>query len=123
LQPTRVLIADDERLFVDALELILAADARIEVVGRALDGREAIALARELNPDVVLIDLSMPGIDGFGAIAAILAEKASRRVVVLSGSADPGDMEKALAAGASRYLMKDRIADELVPGVLAAASS
>ena len=123
MQPTRVLIADDERLFVDALELILAADARIEVVGRALDGREAIALARELNPDVVLIDLSMPGIDGFGAIAAILAEKASRRVVVLSGSADPGDMEKALAAGASRYLMKDRIADELVPGVLAAASS
>jgi DNA-binding NarL/FixJ family response regulator len=123
LQPTRVLIADDERLFVDALELILAADARIEVVGRALDGREAIALARELNPDVVLIDLSMPGIDGFGAIPAILAEKASRRVVVLSGSADPGDMEKALAAGASRYLMKDRIADELVPGVLAAASS
>jgi DNA-binding NarL/FixJ family response regulator len=123
LQPTRVLIADDERLFVDALELILAADARIEVVGRALDGREAIALARELNPDVVLIDLSMPGIDGFRAIAAILAEKASRRVVVLSGSADPGDMEKALAAGASRYLMKDRIADELVPGVLAAASS
>jgi DNA-binding NarL/FixJ family response regulator len=123
LQPTRVLIADDERLFVDALELILAADARIEVVGRALDGREAIALARELNPDVVLIDLSMPGIAGFGAIAAILAETASRRVVVLSGSADPGDIEKALAAGASRYLMKDRIADELVPGVLAAGSS
>ena len=123
MQPTRVLIADDERLFVDALELILAADARIEVVGRALDGREAIALARELNPDVVLIDLSMPGIDGFRAIAAILAEKASRRVVVLSGSADPGDVEKAMAAGASRYLMKDRIADELVPGVLAAASS
>ena len=69
MQPTRVLIADDERLFVDALELILAADARIEVVGRALDGYQAIALARELNPDVVLIDLSMPGIDGFGAIA------------------------------------------------------
>ena len=123
MQPTRVLIADDERLFVDALELILAADARIEVVGRALDGREAIALARELDPDVVLIDLSMPGIDGFGAIAAIVAENASRRVVVLSGSADPGDVEKAMAAGASRYLMKDRIADELVPGVLGAAPS
>jgi DNA-binding NarL/FixJ family response regulator len=123
LQPTRVLIVDDERLFVDALELMLAADARIEVVGRALDGQQAIALARELDPDVVLIDLSMPGIDGFGAIAAIVAENARRRVVVLSGSADPGDVEKALATGASRYLMKDRIADELVPGVLAAASS
>jgi DNA-binding NarL/FixJ family response regulator len=107
---------------VDALELILAADARIEVVGRALDGRQAIALARQLEPDVVLIDLSMPGVDGFDAIAAIVAENVGCRVVVLSGSADPADVEKALAAGASRYLMKDRIADELVPGVLAVAA-
>ena len=121
-QPTRVLIADDERLFVDALELILAADARIEVVGRALDGRQAIALARQLEPDVVLIDLSMPGVDGFDAIAAIVAENAGCHIVVLSGSADPADVEKALAAGASRYLTKDRIADELVPGVLAVAA-
>lgn len=119
---TRVLIADDERLFVDALELILEADERIEVVGRALNGREAIILARDLDPDVVLMDLSMPGVDGFGAIAAIVAETASPRVVVLSGSADPGDMEKARAAGAVGYLMKDKIADELVPGVLAAAA-
>ena len=122
MQPTRVLITDDERLFVDALELILAADPRIEVVGRALDGDQAITLARELDPDIVLIDLSMPGIDGFAAIAAIVAEKATRRVVVLSGSADPVDVERALAAGASRYLTKDQIADELVPGVLAAAA-
>ena len=120
---TRVLIADDERLFVDALELILEADERIEVVGRALNGREAIILARDLDPDVVLMDLSMPGVDGFGAIAAIVAETGSRRVVVLSGSADPGDMEKARAAGAVGYLMKDKIADELVPGVLAAAAA
>lgn len=121
MQPTTVLIADDERLFVDALELILAADERIEVIGRALDGREAIALARELEPDVVLMDLSMPGVDGFDAIAAIVADNSTRRVVVLSGSADPEDMEKAQAAGAAGYMMKDRIADELVPGVLAAS--
>lgn len=119
---TRVLIADDERLFVDALELILDADERIEVVGRALNGREAITLARDLDPDVVLMDLSMPGVDGFGAIAEIVAETGSRRIVVLSGSADPGDMDKARAAGAVGYLMKDKIADELVPGVLAAAA-
>ena len=75
----RVLIADDERLFVEALELILATDGRIEVVGRALDGTQAVALARELDPDVVLIDLSMPGIDGFAAIAAMLADDAGRR--------------------------------------------
>jgi DNA-binding NarL/FixJ family response regulator len=123
LHRTRVLIADDERLFVDALELILEADERIEVVGRALNGREAITLTRDLDPDVVLMDLSMPGVDGFGAIAAIVAETGSRRVVVLSGSADPGDMEKARAAGAVGYLMKDKIADELVPGVLAAAAA
>ena len=122
-QQTTVLIADDERLFAAALEMILAADERIEVVGRALDGSQAIALARELEPDVVLMDLSMPGIDGFDAISAIVADNADRRVVVLSGSADPGDVEKALASGASGYLMKDRIADELVPGVLAAAGS
>ncbi len=119
---TRVLIADDERLFVDALELILDADERIEVVGRALNGRDAITLARDLDPDVVLMDLSMPGLDGFGAIAAIVAEAGTQRIVVLSGSADPADMEKAREAGAVAYLMKDRIADDLVPGVLAAAS-
>jgi len=121
LQRTTVLIVDDERLFVAALELILAADERIEVVGRAVDGREAIALSRDLDPDVVLMDLSMPGIDGFAAIAAIVADASCRRVVVLSGSADPGDVEKARAAGAAGYLLKDRIADELIPGVLAAA--
>jgi CheY-like chemotaxis protein len=121
LQPTTVLIADDERLFVDALELILADEEQIEVVGRALDGREAIVLARELDPDVVLMDLSMPGVDGFDAIAAIVADDSSRRVVVLSGSNDPSDIEKAQAAGASGYLVKDRIADQLVPGVLAAS--
>ena len=125
-QPTRVLIADDERLFVDALELILAADARIEVVGRALDGRQAIAAARELDPDVVLIDLSMPG------DRRVRRDRGHPRrerdhaasVVVLSGSADPAsDVEKALAAERlARYLMKDRIADELVPGVLAVAA-
>jgi len=118
----RVLIADDERLFAQALELILGADERIEVVGRAHDGREAVALARSLKPDVVVMDLSMPGLDGFSAIAAILAEAGDRRVLVLSGSADPADIAKAQAAGAWGYMTKENIADDLVPRVLAAAS-
>ena len=74
---TRVLIADDQRLFAEALELILASDERIEVVGRAFDGEQAVELARELAPDVVLMDLSMPGLDGFDAIEAILGDDAA----------------------------------------------
>jgi two-component system NarL family response regulator len=118
--PTRVLIADDSHLFGDALELILDADDRIEVVGRALDGAQAVTLARELDPDVVLVDISMPGVGGFEAIAAMLADNAARRVIVLTGSDDPADRSKAQEAGAVGYLTKERIADELVPGVLAA---
>jgi len=120
---TRVLIADDERLFAEALELILAADERIQVIGRAHSGSEAIALASELAPDVVLMDLSMPGLSGFEAIEAIVGERPGCRVVVLSGSADPDDIAQAERAGATSYLTKERIADDLVPRVLAAAAA
>jgi DNA-binding NarL/FixJ family response regulator len=118
---TRVLIADDERLFREALELILSAHQRIEVVGQAGDGRQAVELARDLDPDVVVLDLSMPGMDGFAAITAMIADEATRRVLVLSGSANPDDIEKATATGAYGYLTKERIAEDLVPRVLAAA--
>ena len=121
MTPTRVLIADDSQLFGDAIELILEADERIEVVGRALDGAQAVTLARELDPDVVLLDVSMPGVGGIEAIEAMLRDDASRRVLVLTGSADPADREKAQEAGAVGYLTKEQIANELVPGVLAAA--
>ncbi len=119
----RVLVADDERLFVEALELILATDGRIEVVGRALDGDGAVSLARELDPDVVLLDLSMPGTDGFTAIAAMVAEDAGRRIVVLSGSADPDDIANAREAGACDYLLKDQIASDLADRLVAAGSN
>ena len=118
--PVRVLIADDEQLFGNALELILGADDRILVVGRALDGRQAVAMARELDPDVVLIDLSMPGVTGFEAIRAMVADDGARRVVVLSGSADPDDLERARTAGACGYVTKELIADDLVPEILRA---
>jgi DNA-binding NarL/FixJ family response regulator len=122
LNVTRVLIADDERLFAEALELILQSDERIEVVGKAFDGRRALELARELEPDVILMDLSMPGMDGFEAIQTLVTEEPSRKVVVLSGSNDPDDIARAQTAGACGYLTKERIADELVPRVLAAAT-
>jgi DNA-binding NarL/FixJ family response regulator len=117
----RVLIADDEPLFAEALEVLLGADERIEVVGRAADGTQAIALARELDPDVVLMDLSMPGVDGFAATEQILAEAPKTQVVVLSGSDDPADIAKARDAGAAGYITKDRIAERLVEAIMDAA--
>ncbi len=120
MTPARVLIADDSHLFGDTLESILEADDRIELVGRALDGAQAVTLARELDPDVVIIDVGRPGIGGLEAIAAMLADDAGRRVLVLTTSDDPADRAKARDAGAVGYLTKERIADELVPAVLAA---
>jgi DNA-binding NarL/FixJ family response regulator len=118
----RVLIADDEPLFAEALELLLSADDRIVVVGRAADGGEAVELARTLEPDLVLMDLSMPGVDGFDATEQIAAGSGAARVLVLSGSADPADVAKARKAGASGYITKDQIAETLVEAILAAGA-
>lgn len=117
----RILIADDEPLFAEALAALLGVDERIEVVGRALDGTEAVELARKLDPDVVLMDLSMPGVNGFGATEQILAEDGDTHVLVLSGSDDPADIAKARDAGAAGYITKDRIAERLVEAILDAA--
>ena len=119
----RVLIADDEPLFAEALEGILSADERIEVVGRAADGSQAVELARRLEPDVVLMDLSMPVLDGFGATEQIAGAPGDVRVLVLTGSEDPADVAKARRAGATGYLTKDQIAEGLVDAILTAGSS
>jgi DNA-binding NarL/FixJ family response regulator len=118
----RVLIADDEPLFADALEVLLGVDDRIEIVGRARNGSQAVELALELGPDLVLMDLNMPGVDGFGATEQILAHDGATRVLVLSGSEDPADVAKAREAGAAGYLTKDRIAESLIEAILKAAS-
>jgi DNA-binding NarL/FixJ family response regulator len=118
----RVLIADDQLLFAEALEAVLAMDERIEIVGRAADGREAIELARTHRPDVVLMDLSMPVLDGFEATRTIREELNDTRVVVLSGSAAAADVACARDAGAAAYMTKDQIAQELVDAILDAAA-
>jgi DNA-binding NarL/FixJ family response regulator len=118
----RVLIADDDPLFMDALEAILGIESEIEVTGRAHDGEEATRLAGELDPDVVLMDLSMPVLDGFEASRRIRAEAPSIAVVVLTGSSYAEDVEKAYDAGASGYVTKDRIAQDLVRTVLDAVN-
>jgi DNA-binding NarL/FixJ family response regulator len=117
----RIVIADDEPLFAEALELLLEADERIEVVGRATDGAGAVELSRDLEPDLVLMDLSMPGMDGFSATEQI-ARDSNVRVLVLTGSDDPADVAKARRAGASGYITKDQIAETLVSAILGAGS-
>lgn len=119
----RVVIADDHRLFAEALEAILSTDARINVIARAADGREAVDLAREHRPDVVLMDIAMPVMDGIDATRAIRGELPSTSVIVLTGSNATGDVSAARAAGASGYVTKDQIAGDLVRAILDSADS
>jgi len=117
-KPLRVLIADDHRLFAEALQAILASEKRIEVVGQASDGREAVQLARKLDPDVVLMDVSMPVLDGFEATREIRAAGEDIRVLMLTGSNSRADVDRSREAGASGYVTKDRIASELVAAIV-----
>jgi DNA-binding NarL/FixJ family response regulator len=117
-KPLRVLIADDHRLFAEALEAILAADDRIEVVGQAGDGSEAVELARRLGPDLVLMDVSMPVLDGFEATREIRSAREGVRVLMLTGSNSRDDVDRARQAGAAGYVTKDRIASELIDAIV-----
>ncbi|HET7573411.1 MAG TPA: response regulator transcription factor [Gaiellaceae bacterium] len=121
-KPIRVLIADDHRLFAEALEAILAGDDRIVVAGRAGDGREAVELAASLKPDVVLMDVSMPVLDGIEATREIRKRDRGTCVLMLTGSNSRADVDRAREAGASGYVTKDRIASELVDAIVEVAS-
>lgn len=118
MSPIRVLIADDHRLFAEALEAILGGDTRIEVVGHAGDGREAVRLAAELAPDVVLMDISMPVLDGIEAARELKQSHAAARILMLTGSNSRADVDRARRAGAAGYVTKDRIAAELIDAIV-----
>jgi DNA-binding NarL/FixJ family response regulator len=113
----RVLVVDDEHLFVEMVEAMLAADPLIDVVARAYNGRDAVERALELEPDLTLMDLAMPEVDGIQAIAEIRAARPDACILVLTGGNDPADIDEARKAGAAGYLTKDRIATELIPAV------
>jgi DNA-binding NarL/FixJ family response regulator len=113
-----VLIADDHRLFAEALEAILAGDDRIDVVGHAGDGREAVKLAHDLQPDVVLMDISMPLMDGIEAARSIRGNSSGASVLMLTGSNSRADVDRARQAGAAGYVTKDRIASELIDAIV-----
>ena len=120
--PVRVLIADDHRLFAEALEAILAADDRIEVVAHARDGREAVELWQEHRPDLTLMDISMPVMDGVEAAQRIRELDPHACVLMLTGSNSRADVDRSRQAGAAGYVTKDRIAAELVDAILEVAS-
>jgi DNA-binding NarL/FixJ family response regulator len=114
----RVLIADDHRLFAEALEAILASDTRIEVVAHAGDGEEAVKLARELKPNVVLMDISMPVMDGIEAAEELHRDGDDVTILMLTGSNSRDDVDRARKAGAAGYVTKDRIAAELIDAIV-----
>ena len=118
----RVLIADDHRLFGEALEAILATDDRLEVVGHAGDGSEAVQLALAVEPDVILMDIAMPVMDGFQATSQILKDAPGTRVLVLTGSNARTDVDRARKSGAAGYVTKDRIAAELIDAIVEVVS-
>jgi DNA-binding NarL/FixJ family response regulator len=118
----RLLLAEDHPVVRAGLERLLGNEADIELVGAAADGAEAVELADELRPDVVLMDLSMPVMDGIEATRRIHgAHDGAVSVVVLTSFADREQVIEALDAGASGYLLKDAEPEELVRGIRAAA--
>jgi DNA-binding NarL/FixJ family response regulator len=114
----RVLIADDHRLFAEALAAILATDDRFEVVAQAHDGEKAVELAAAEKPDVVLMDISMPRLDGVEAVRRIKKKRRSVAVLMLTGSSSSADVARAREAGAEGYVTKDRIASELIDSIV-----
>ena len=119
----RVLIADDEPLFVETIEALLAEDGRVDVVGTASDGREAVKLARSLEPDVILMDISMPTLDGIAAAREIRAHRPDARILMLTGSSISADIDRSRQAGVAAFLTKDRLGTQLLDAIMDLGSS
>ena len=116
--PVRVLIVDDEPLFVEVVEALLAFDERIDVIGTAKDGLEAVDLATTLSPDVTLMDISMPFVDGIEATRRIREHLPTACVLMLTGSDITAEIDRSRQAGAAGYLTKDRVGPQLVEAIL-----
>ena len=113
----RVVLADDHSVFREGLFSLLRVDEEIEVVGQAGDGEAALALVRDLSPDVVVMDITMPGCDGIEASERILVERPDCRILALSMHADAQFMQKMFSVGAKGYLPKNCCFDELVAAI------
>jgi DNA-binding NarL/FixJ family response regulator len=109
----RILIADDHRLFAESLMAALSEDERVDVVGIAENGQQAVDLAAQLQPDVILMDLKMPVLDGFEATRRIREAGFDMQILVLTGTDEAIGSEDAVAAGASGFLRKEQSVAEL----------
>lgn len=112
--PVRIVVVDDEPLFVEMVLAMLGGEEDLEVVATARDGAEGVRLAADLDPDVVVMDISMPVMNGIDATREITRHDPDASVLILTGGSNVADIDKARMAGASGYLTKDRIAGELV---------
>ena len=121
MSAVRVLVVDDQALFREALVTLLGARPEVEVVGEAGDGQQALERAAALQPDVVLMDLHMPVLDGIATTRRLRVEQPGVRVLALTTFDDDEDVFAALRAGALGYLLKDVSSDRLVEAVLSAA--
>jgi len=120
--PIRVLLVDDESIFLAALRALLEHDRRMEVVGMAQTSAQALELAAETHPDVVLIDLALPGIDGFETTRLLLAESPSLKVIAVSGLSTEEAEKDARAAGATTFLYKGGLHEEIAEAIVDAAA-
>jgi len=114
---TRVLLADDHEIFVEGLRSLLDKEPQLDVIGTVTDGAEAVQSAREQQPDIVVMDLTMPGMSGIEATRLITAERPTVKVLSLSMHADRGFVMGALDAGASGYVLKDGAKSELLDAI------
>lgn len=115
----RVLITDDQPLVRAGLQALLRRDKEIEIVGEARDGQEAVQLAEKLCPDIILMDVKMPNLDGIEATRRIHSENDSSRILMVAMSYDEKSVRRALASGARGYVDKSSMTDELIPAVRA----
>lgn len=117
----RIVLADDHPVVREGLRGMLTAEPDFKVVGEASNGAEAVTLAEQLQPDVILMDLRMPGVDGVAAIEMLQARGSAVQVLVLTTYDSDADIVRAVEAGATGYLLKDAPRQELFRGVRAAA--
>ena len=121
MKKIRILLADDHKLMRSGLRLLIEQQPDLTVIGEAADGREAVALAKSLRPDVAVMDISMPNLNGIEAAHQITQSQAELAVIVLSMHPDESYVLRALKAGAKGYLLKDSAESDLITAVRAVA--